>query len=136
MKDSRGFTLIEVMIVVVIVGILAAVAYPSYSEYIKRGYRAEGMALLNDAAARQERYFAQSNSYITSTSSLGELGLTVTSDTVASTNDRYTLSVAGGSGGYMLTATPTFSDSQCGNLTLTATGSRGSSAGSVDNCWR
>ena len=61
MKKTAGFTLIEMMIVVAIIGILAAIAYPSYQEYVLRGNRSEGQALLNDAAARQERYFAQNN---------------------------------------------------------------------------
>ena len=62
-SKQSGFTLIEMVIVVAIIGIMAAIAYPSYVEYVKRGYRTEGMAMLNDAAARQERYFAQNNSY-------------------------------------------------------------------------
>ncbi|WP_422766292.1 type IV pilin protein, partial [Pseudomonas aeruginosa] len=46
MKSNRGFTLIELMIVVVIIAILAGIAYPSYDEYVKRGNRTEGQALL------------------------------------------------------------------------------------------
>ncbi|HBP5388065.1 TPA: prepilin-type N-terminal cleavage/methylation domain-containing protein, partial [Pseudomonas aeruginosa] len=56
MKSNRGFTLIELMIVVVIIAILAGIAYPSYDEYVKRGNRTEGQALLSEAAATQERY--------------------------------------------------------------------------------
>ena len=55
--QQQGFTLIELMITVAIIAILAAVAYPSYSEYVKRGNRSEGQALLNDTAALQERYY-------------------------------------------------------------------------------
>ena len=58
-RRSAGFTLIEVMIVVVIIGILASIAYPSYNEYVKRGNRTEGQVFLSDAAARQERYSSQ-----------------------------------------------------------------------------
>ena len=70
MKKNKGFTLIEVMIVVAIIGILAAIAYPSYDEYVKRGNRAEGQAFLNEVAARQERYFSQNNKYAASASDL------------------------------------------------------------------
>lgn len=58
-RRLAGFTLIEVMIVVVIIGILASIAYPSYNEYVKRGNRTEGQVFLSDAAARQERYYSQ-----------------------------------------------------------------------------
>lgn len=67
----QGFTLIEMMIVVAIIGILAAVAYPSYAEHVKRGNRSEGQALLSDIAAAQERYYSQNNRYITATGEIG-----------------------------------------------------------------
>jgi len=118
---QSGFTLIEVMIVVVIIGILAAIAYPSYDEYVKRANRSEGQALLNDAAARQERYFAQNNAYITSSDELSKLGL-------RTETGKYKLQVAEGAkgdGGYLLTALQQFGDSKCGNLTLNAMGKKG-----------
>src|SRR5690554_8105325 len=65
-RRPHGFTLIEVMIVVAIIGILAAVALPSYREHVLRGNRAEGQAMLVAAAARQERYRAQNGAYATS----------------------------------------------------------------------
>ncbi|MDH1621352.1 type IV pilin protein [Ectopseudomonas oleovorans] len=137
MKPAQtGFTLIEVMIVVVVIGILASIAYPSYTEYVQRANRSEGQALLADASARQERYFAQNNVYVTSNSDLGKLGLGGnTSET-----GKYTLSVASanGDGGYTLTATNTFNDTKCGNLTLNAMGEKGvtASGASVSNCWK
>lgn len=140
-RTSAGFTLIEVMIVVAIIGILAAIAYPSYDEYVKRGNRTEGQALLSEAAARQERFFAQNNRYVTTAADIGKLqlrgtnGTTVTSDT-----GKYTLSVgtANGDGGYTLTATQQFSDTACGNLTLTALGTKGrqGSGKTIQECWR
>lgn len=59
----RGFTLIELMITVAVVGILAAIAYPSYQNSVTKSRRAEGKSLVLDAAAREERFFAQYNSY-------------------------------------------------------------------------
>ncbi len=137
MKSAqKGFTLIEVMIVTAIVAILATIAYPSYTEYVQRANRSEGQAFLADASARQERYFAQNNVYITSSSDLSKLGLGgVTSET-----GKYTLSVASvnGDGGYTLTATNQFNDTKCGNLRLNALGQkdRTGSGKSVDDCWK
>ncbi|MFY1666580.1 type IV pilin protein [Pseudomonas sp. Pseu.R1] len=86
--QQRGFTLIELMITVAIVAILAAVAYPSYTSYVLRGNRSEGTAMLSDAVARMERYYAQNNSYPTSTTTtLSALGIT----NANSASGRYTL---------------------------------------------
>lgn len=130
-KQQLGFTLIEVMIVVVIIGILAAIAYPSYSEYVKRGNRTEGQAFLMDVAARQERYFSQNNAYITKTTEISKLGLS----SVDSPTGKYSLTVGTGGGGYILTVANNFNDTKCGNLTLNARGERGA-VGTVDECWR
>ena len=126
MKNSKGFTLIEVMIVVAIIGILAAIAYPSYDEYVKRGNRTEGQAFLQDVAARQERYFSQNNEYA---DTAAKLNVSTGSET-----GKYTLTIAT-SDGYTLTATQQFNDTKCGNLTLNALGVKGA-GGSVDECWR
>ena len=63
--NDAGFTLIEVMIVVAIVGILAAVAYPSYIDSVRKGKRAEARAALASLLQQQERYFTQNNTYET-----------------------------------------------------------------------
>ncbi len=129
---NNGFSLIELMIVVAIIGILASIAYPSYDEYVKRGNRTEGQAFISDAAARQERYYSQNNSYTTSPASLG---LSTSSSTA-----KYTLSIEQNAddGGYSLIVTPSFSDPKCGKLTLNALGVRGvtDATASVNECWR
>lgn len=141
-RTSAGFTLIEIMIVVAIVGILAAIAYPSYDEYVKRGNRSEGQALLHEAAARQERYFAQNNAYITDQDDIANLALPHTEDTtVTSSTGKYTLTVSleDDDGGYTLTVSPeSFDDDACGDLTLNAVGTRGRSGSdrTVEECWR
>lgn len=131
---NKGFTLIEMMIVVVIIGILAAIAYPSYDEYVKRGNRTEGQAFLQDVAARQERYFSQNNTYVTAVADIAKLGLS----SANSPTGKYSISLAGGGGGYTLTANQQFNDTKCGNLTLNALGEKGrSGAGkTLEECWR
>jgi len=62
---NAGFTLIELMVVVAIVGILAAVAYPSYIDSVRKGKRAEARAALMNLLQQQERYFTQNNTYET-----------------------------------------------------------------------
>lgn len=140
----RGFSLLELMIAVAVIGILAAIAYPSYQEHVIRGNRTEGMALLSEAAARQERYFAQNNAYITTQNDVAKLAMPYTTGTtVSSPTGKYQLVVskAGNDGGYTLTATrqaTQVNDTKCGNLTLDAVGRRGNVGGSADaaSCWR
>jgi type IV pilus assembly protein PilE len=129
-NTSRGFTLIEMMIVVVIVAILASIAFPSYQEYMRRSYRAEGQAFLNDVAARQERYYSQNYTYVTAVDKLSNLGVTDTSET-----GRYTLTLEA-TDGYTLTATPTFTDPRCGNLTLNGKGEKNVTEGDKSYCWK
>ncbi|WP_399679300.1 type IV pilin protein [Xenophilus sp.] len=131
---ARGFTLIEVMIVVAVVAILAAIALPSYQEYVRRGHRAEARAGLMQAAQWLERVATATGLYLTDATEFpGEL--------TKVNGQRYTISYAVGDDGasYKLTATPTGAQAgdKCGSYTLTQAGAReveGATA-SKDECW-
>ena len=69
-KDEKGFTLIELMIVIAIIGILAAIAIPQFSAYRTRSYNAAANADLRNAATAQEAYYVDFQSYATSATAL------------------------------------------------------------------
>jgi type IV pilus assembly protein PilE len=70
-KHARGVTLMELLIVVVIVGILTAIAYPNYTQYVARAKRTEAKAALLQIATNQERFYLQNNTYTTDMRNLG-----------------------------------------------------------------
>jgi type IV pilus assembly protein PilE len=74
LNKARGFNLIELMIVVAIIGILAAIAYPSYKDQIRKGRRTEGQSMVMDAMAREERYYTDNNKYTSKPADLGYKG--------------------------------------------------------------
>lgn len=138
-RKLRGFTLIELMIVLTIVGILAAFSYSAYLDQATRGKRSEGRAFLLDTAALQERFYSDCNLYANAFGAASDCATTTINAATTSETGKYNLTI-GGLGAnnqtYTLTATPTFEDAQCGNLTLTNAGIKGQSGtGSSKDCW-
>ncbi len=88
---KAGFTLLEIMIAVVIIMILAAVALPSYGEYVKKSRRADGMAELSRVMQRQEKFFINQLTY---TTNLGDIGLVTTDGKVDSEGGYYKVEVS------------------------------------------
>ncbi len=138
-KAVSGFTLIELMIVVAIVGILAAVAIPSYTEYVKRGNRASARAALLEAQQFMERFYAANSRYTTDAAGTTSPALPARLQSVPAELPRYTLALSAPSlNSYTLTASPiTGTTDKCANLTLTSTGVKGTSSTlSAAECWR
>jgi len=140
-RCARGFTLIELMATVAIVGILAAVAIPNYTRYVERARRTEAKAALMRVQGALERYFTVNNQYTTDPGLLKQSVCTGTNipSSDSCSGSAYMITVAAGTPGiatsYTLTATPVRADTTCGNLTIDYLNTKGSSIGTVADCW-
>ncbi len=126
-KHPAGFTLIELMITVAIIAILAAIAYPSYTDYVMRAKRSDGKAALLQVQLAEEKWRANHTSY----GSSADINISVSPD------GYYAINYSGiGANSYTITAVPGFTDAKCGSLGIDQAGTK-SNAGtdSVQNCW-
>lgn len=134
-ERARGFTLIELMIVVAIVAILAAIAYPSYTRYVLRTYRAQAKADMLEYAGQAERFHTINNTYV-GFKLAG--GATSVSSPREASSARYTVALSKQAAStFTLTATPSgaqLSDS-CGTLTINQANVKTASGGTLADCW-
>jgi type IV pilus assembly protein PilE len=130
MHKSKGFTLIELMVTVAIVGILAAIAYPSYIDYIIKSGRSEGVAAVMRVANLQEQYYLDNRAFATDMTKLG-----LVASPFITEHGHYSVASAGTSA-FTITATAKGNqasrDSTCATITLTHAGIKGPST----ECWK
>ncbi|WP_448111616.1 type IV pilin protein [Pseudomonas lini] len=129
-RSNRGFTLIEIMIVIAIIGIIITIGYPSLTEYVKKGHRTEVAGLLSEQAQILERFYSKNNVYTNATG-------------LSAGNDSYTITPTLTDQTFLLTATrkagSSMASDKCGDFTLTNTGVRSmvnaTSGLTTKDCW-
>lgn len=128
---GRGFTLVELMITLVVVSVLAAIAFPSYQSSVRKARRSDAFDAAVAVQQAQERFRSNNTSYGTT--------LTAISQSATSKGGYYTASLSGASGtGYTLTLTAVTGKSQAsdsGCTAMTVTVSNGSPAYTPATCW-
>ena len=137
MNKVKGFSLVELMVVIAIIGIISAIALPSFDRYMKKGRRADAKVGLSKVADKQERYYLQNNIYGSDTS---KLGLT---NPWISDEGFYSIVVDSGADASGFTLTATAQDAQlkdldCQTMSLSSTGAKTATAGTggdATTCW-
>ena len=150
-RGGRGFTLIELMITLAVIAILAAIAYPSYQDSVRKSRRADAKSVLLNAAQWMERFYTENNRYHQDRAGTAvALPVGLTQAPIEGVTKYYNISLTDCAGAAQVTAnsftlraapiagSPQVND-RCGALTLTSTGVRGvcvAAPPTADECWR
>lgn len=138
---NKGFTVVELLIVLAVIGILSAIAFPSYQNHVRKAARAAAQAAMMQIADREAQYLLDARNYVVSTAALTTLNVTLPADV----SSKYTITVTAADGTntastpptYTITATPITSGPQVadGTLKLTHTGAKTRVVGSSTFSW-
>ncbi len=132
-KKMAGVTLMELMIVVVIIGILAAIAYPNYRQYAARAKRNEAKAELLNIATLQERFYLQNNSY---TTDMTNLGFALATDNISDSKSYKIKVISADANDFSATAVYEFSDDEASKCkTFQIDGSLTKTSSPDAECW-
>jgi type IV pilus assembly protein PilE len=143
--NVRGFSLIELVVTMLIVAILAAVAIPAYSNYVRKSRRTDAKSGLLNLAALEERFFSTQNAYTSDPTQLGYTSFPLTLGSGDYTVAAFVpvVATAGAPASYTITAVPAgdqINDTQCASFTITSTGVQSSvDINNVDStavCWK
>lgn len=141
-RKARGVTLVELMIVIVVIGILAAIAVPGYRRYLIRSQRSEAKIGLMQLQTAQEKFYLQNNAYTTNITGAPPAGLGLQNVTETGKYDLAVALVDATAQAYTATATPRTGggqtdDTQCINFTINERGTRGVSGPyGTQACWK
>lgn len=130
MRRKQGFSIVELLAVVTIIGVLAAIAIPSYSYHVRKGHRASAQSFMTDIANKQAQYLLDARNYAVGTTALTDLNLT----TPTEVSTYYTITIVNSADGTTTTTPPSFkvkatpktgtSQASDGELTLDHTGAK------------
>lgn len=136
---NNGFTLIEMLIVVAIIGIISAIAIPNYSSYVVRGKRTECRSAILQVMQQQERFFTQQNTYLAYTSGAANVPMKQFSGESAASSActikaeacaAVTIAACA-----LVTGTPVKADPEVANITMQTDGTKSCTGTDTSKCW-